>query len=237
MKNKIFKIVGAFSFFISMIALLGSLGMAFIGGSSFLSEVDTNINKPIYTVEDYVKSKSSTEPQKQDTTKIDEPTQKNDEEDAEYQKQLSESLDKIAKYIDNFGTITKQGTANRKGLEKWLIKATNETNRDEYLDFLRSLSKALLTLENKAEKISAMEADDPQYVEWEDFISWYVASYMVDFNAEKHRIALEELKAQTKSAEGLTQLMVAGSMFTLFVLFVLIMLLVQIESNTRKQEA
>ena len=236
MKNKMFKIVGAFSFFISFIALLGSFGLAFLGGSTFLGEVDESINTPVLAIEDYVKSKSTSKPQVPTTNKTEGSNTKNDEENAIYQKALSKHFDSVVKSIDSFSTITNQGSANREGLEKYLIKATKETSREEYLIFLESLSKELVALESKAKTIVSLESDSPspEYVEWDGFLEWYSTSYMENFNNEKEQIALEHLEAQANKAEGLTQLIAAGSMFTLFILFVLIMLLVQIESNTRK---
>ena len=203
MKNKMFKIVGAFSFFISFIALLGSFGLAFLGGSTFLGEVEESINTPVLAVEDYVKSKSTSKPQTPTANKAEGSDAKNDEGNAIYQKELSKHFDSVVKSIDNFSTITNQGSANREGLEKYLIKATKETSREEYLIFLESLSNELVVLESKAKTIASLESDSPEYVKWDGFLEWYSTSYMANFNNEKERIALEQLQAQANKAEGL----------------------------------
>lgn len=234
---RFFKIVGVFSYIAAALALLAAVALAIIGGTQLGKRVDNTIQKPSPTVDGFLREqKAALQDQRQRNAPNASPSNESARKaaTAAFQAKLSPLLTRIVSALDTFAEQTAQEKVRRDGLENYLIKQTPELQGDTYLEFLSSFAKEAEDLAGRAPQIARLPVDDPAYTRWQDFVTWFVTSYMEQYRAEQVRIQQERAEQAAGRIEALTTLGTAASAFLIFVFFTMILLLVKIEENTRR---
>jgi len=239
MKNKMFRIVGGFSFSVATLALLTAVVLGLIAGSKIMGSVNDTISTATFSSDDYLhereaQAEADAEPDPQSTQNAAAPKKEVSDEDREYQEKVRALLKGITDDINAFANQTKQPNINAEGLEQYLLGQTGDMRRDEYLDFLGSLRDASAGLKENAKDVSGLKSDDSKFIDWQEFLGWFVSSYLSHYADEQSRIVTEQGQVDAGHSSAVIMLEVAGGAFLVFICFVILLLLVQLEVNTRK---
>ncbi len=231
MKNKLFSIVGNFSLIVGVLALVVAIITGFTASNQFFGSADEDVEHPKIAFNEFYKRNDKK------TNEQEAPSDEKSEskEDQEYFKKLTPLTSSISQSFNDFAKTTKQGGVNEDGLEKYLIENTTVMDRENYLVFLESLAESADDLNDKANVVAELKVEDEKYIHWSnDFLPWFIESYMAEYSKELQRIKKEEMEDVVSRASSIVTVGVAISAFLAFVFFTLILLLVQIETNTRK---
>lgn len=232
MKTSFFKIVGGFSLAMATIALIIAIIVGFSAGSKFLGSADEDVKQPKISFGDFYESRK--DESLGEKVKVNPSSNESSKEDDEYFKKLAPLLASISKSLNEFAATTKQGSVNEDGLEDYLVESTSMIGREDYLEFLEELDDAADDLNDEADNIAKLKPSDKRYINWsEDFLPWFVDSYVSSYSKELQRINEEKAQDLMDKSDSIATAGIAGSAFMIFVFFTLIVLLVQIEKNTR----
>ncbi len=233
MKNSFFKIVGGFSLVTASLALIVAVLVGLKAGNDFFASADEGITHPRIDFDSFYEKKK--EVSQINTGKDVQKNKEQSKEDEKYFKKLDPLMESITKSLNDFAKVTNQGSVDPNGFEDYLIQNTEIMGREDYLVFLEELDDAVDDLNDEADTIAKMKPGDEKYIHWaNDFLPWFIKSYISDYAKELQRIDNEKLQAQAEKASSIATAGVAASAFMSFVFFTLIVLLVQIERNTRK---
>lgn len=237
LERKFFTITKYFMMFTAILALLVAIGAAIFGLVNLNATADTAIQepKPAYgtlkeqkaqrkhDVDNAKKAAVEPSPEAQEA-----PPQNPDNIPLEFMEQMT----RIEISLKTFARNASQLEPSNNTRAKIYKRATAFGSLMPARDVLNILEAQTKNLEADTARIRNLAHDDPEYITWAEFLTFFYTAIADDLARQEREIAAAKLRADARRLLGMTSLYVAGGSFGGFIGLMIYLAILGIEKNS-----